>query len=82
MFGGPPSPKTQEQTEDRNPVGDYKLVHDTAAIAETLFARPGELVDLHLVCPACEIGRLKGRANKYTRSLTITCPNCMFRINR
>ncbi len=82
MFGGPPTAKTPRQAEDRDPVGDYKLVHDTAAIAEALFARPGELVDLHLTCPACEIGRLTGRANKYTRSLTIKCPNCTFQINR
>lgn len=82
MFGGPPSPKTPEHTEDRNPVGDYKLVHDTAAIAEMLFASPGELVDLDLICPACEVGRLTGRANKYTRSLVIKCPNCTFQISR
>ncbi|GEM_PF-1481894 len=82
MFGGPPTPETSEHAEDRNPVGDYKLVHDTAAIAETLFARPGELVDLNLICPACAVGQLTGKANKYTRSLTIKCPNCTFQINR
>ena len=81
MFGGPPVPDTDERTEDRDPVGDYKLVHDMAVIGEALFARPGQVVPLDLQCPACG-GSLVGKANKYTRSVSIWCPMCTFRISR
>lgn len=79
MFGGPPVPI--RPSEVRDPVGDYKLVHDTASMAERLFAQPGEIVQLDETCPNGH-GPLQGRANKYTRSVTVWCPECTFRINR
>ncbi|MEJ7653227.1 MAG: hypothetical protein WKH64_07725 [Chloroflexia bacterium] len=79
MFGGPPSPGAP--AENRDPVGDYKLTHDMAVIAERLFADPGAHVTLEIPCPACA-HELVGRASKYTRSIAITCTNCTFRISR
>ena len=81
MFGGPPVPKTDERTEDRNPMGDYKLTHDMAAVAERLFETPSQIVELGIECPNRD-GRLQGRANKYTRSVTIWCPECAYRVSR
>ncbi len=82
MFGGPPTPDTSERTQDRDPVGDYKLVHDLAVVGERLFANPGQIVELDIPCPALGDARLVGRANKYTRSIAVWCPSCTFRINR
>jgi hypothetical protein len=82
MFGGPPVPPTDEPTEDREAVGSYPLAHDLAMIGERLFASPGQIVPLGLSCPACGVGQLHGRANKYTRSQYIFCDNCTFRVSR
>lgn len=79
MFGGPPV--ETEPAEKLDPVGDYKLTHDMATIAERLFANPGHNIPLEERCPACG-HELIGKANKYTRSITIRCSNCTYRINR
>jgi hypothetical protein len=81
MFGGPPFPDTPERTEDRDPIGDYKLTNDMAAVAERLFASPGHIVELDLSCPNGH-GKLQGRANRYTRSVSVWCPECTFRVSR
>ena len=81
MYGGPPVPRTNQRTEDRDPVGDYKLVHDIAAIAERLFQQPGQVAKLEPPCPACG-SQLLGKANKYSRSVSVWCSNCSFRVNR
>ena len=82
MFGGPAAPKTNQENVDREAVGSYALVHDLAEIGEKLFARPGQIVELGILCPACGKAELVGRANKYTRSHTLMCPNCTFRVAR
>ncbi|MDP9383171.1 MAG: hypothetical protein M3Q29_24120 [Chloroflexota bacterium] len=82
MFGGPPTPPRGERTEDREAVGSYPLVHNLAEIGERLFAEPGHIVNLGITCPACADAELQGRANKYTRSFAISCPNCTFTISR
>lgn len=82
MFGGPPTPDTSKRTQDRDPVGDYKLVHDLAAVGEQLFAKPGRIIELDIMCPALGDAKLVGRANKYTRSHMIWCPSCTFRVSR
>ncbi len=81
MFGGPPFPPTDQPTENREPVGDYKLTHQMATVGERLFAEPGRIVELDMECPACG-GGLVGRANKYTRSVTVWCTECSFRVSR
>ncbi len=82
MFGGPPVPDTDKPTEDREAVGSYALAHEIAAIGERLFATPGQIVELDLICPACKDARLQGKANRYTRSIQVNCPNCTFTISR
>lgn len=79
MFGGPPV--RVQKTVDRDPVGDYKLTHKMSEIGEQLFATPDQIVDLGLPCPACG-GALVGKANKYTRSITVRCERCSFRVSR
>ena len=79
MFGGPPV--RDEQTEIGQPLGEYRLVNDLALIGEKLFAQPSQIVDLSMQCPACG-GALLGKANKYTRVITVWCSECTFRISR
>ncbi len=81
MFGGPPVPDTDKPTQDRDPVGDYKLTHDVSEIAESLMETPDRVVPLDLPCPACN-GRLVGKANRYTRSVLVRCTRCTFRVTR
>ncbi|MDQ3855646.1 MAG: hypothetical protein M3281_04540 [Chloroflexota bacterium] len=79
MFGGPPV--ESEPAVKKDPVGDYKLTHDMALAAERLFAEPGRNIELDTPCPAC--GHvLIGRGNSRTRTITISCSNCTYRINR
>ncbi len=81
MYGGPAKPKTNEKTFDRDPVGDYKLTHRMAEISEKLMSTPDQVVELEAPCPACG-GPLAGKANPYSRTISIWCLNCTFRINR
>lgn len=80
MFGGPPIP--ERASDNREAVGSYALAHEMAAIHERLFATPGQVVQLDVLCPGCGEANLKGKANKYTRSLNLSCPNCTFQVNR
>lgn len=81
MFGGPPTPDTDKPTENTEAMGDYKLSHEVAAAGEKLFATPGRILPLGMPCPVCG-GELAGKANKYTRSLSVWCMSCSYRVSR
>lgn len=81
MFGGPPTAATDQPTENAEPMGDYKLSHEVAASAEKLFASPGRILPVGMACPVCG-GELVGKANKYTRSLSVWCTSCAYRVSR